>query len=247
MTKMQIVTVMLSALTCCCPVVQAGDAEKLARLCAANTAAVESIRTLYCKVKIESAMDRWHIPGGEYWRSGGMERYFFVHKGHENRCVIRDGVVKIMVKQDITDSPNMKGDKEVKESLEGDRYFWHAGIERYNGTSRFLFKPWLGAMCCTSDGGKSGNVTVAGFAANHAKDVRSVSQGHVAGVSTEVVEYRLSGLTTTVHFDPSANYMVRKSGSESDASTQYAGSSEVTSFKEYAPGVFFPERVVVKR
>lgn len=222
-----------------------GDSEALAKLCAANTAAVESIHTLHCKVTYTNA--QWDIPSGEYWRSGNMERVYFVHKGHENRGVVRDGLVKYTVRQDISDSPNMKGSKEVQESLEGGRYYWHGALERHDGQSRFLFEPWLSARCSMSDGGKSGNVSYAQFFTNHKSRLESVKSVKFGASTKSVVEVRFPTATCRYYFDPRANYMACGSEYISDNADGDRSLVGILSHKEYAPGVFFPEKVVIKR
>ncbi len=231
----------------CAGLAEAARADDLERLAAANAAAVESIRTLHCKVRIDDASNRFGISGGEYWRSGDKIRLQWTHRGNLNQAVIRDGLVRNLVKQDVGNSPNMKAHSEVKESLEGGRYFWHGTVERYTGASPFSFDPWLAAMCSTSDNYKMGNVSFAEFARSHAKEARAVRRSEAGGAPTEVVEFKLGDAVCSDHFDPAANFMVRKIERASDSSDGYSSSSEVTSFKEFAPGVFFPERVVVKR
>ena len=215
----------------------AGDAERLA---AANTAALRAIRTLHCKVRVEDASARWGVTRGEYWRSGDRSRLEWVEKGDFNQAVIRDGLVRYNVKQDISGSPNMKAHAEVQRSLEGGRYFWHAAVEPFEGRVPFAFDPWFAAMCSTSDGGQSGNVTFAEFARAHAGELSRTPK-------PDEVEFRLQGLTATFAFDPAANGMLRKMASVSDDPKGYRSESEVTAFAERAPGVFFPDRVVVRR
>ena len=224
----------------------AGDKEELDKICAANTAAVQSIQTLYCKVRIDDPAGRFGISGGEYWRSGASERLRFFHRGNENWAVVRDGVVRNMVKQDVSGNPNMLAHPEVKAGLDGGRWHWHAAVTRHTGASPFLFNPWESALCSMSDGGKNGNVTFSEFAKNHRGELHSVVRPKDAP-NIVVAEFRLPGYVCRQHLDRTANSMVRKTESRSEAPTGYSSSAEVTAFKEGAPGVFFPERVVVKR
>jgi len=223
-----------------------GESEDLDRLCTANSAAMESIRTFHCKVKIDDPSARFGLTAGEYWRTGKSERLHFTHSGNENQAVIRDGVVRYLVKQDVGTSP-MKGHPEVTESLENGRWFWHGAIERHDGSSPFIFSPWSDALCCMSDGGKRGNVTFTEFVQNHKRDIKAVRRSSEGGTRQETIEFRFPDATCAVHLDPSANYMVKKTERKSDSPTGYSSSAEVSAFKEIAPGVFFPERVVVKR
>lgn len=239
--------VCLAVVALAAPAVRGGDSEELDRLSAANTAAVESIRTLHCKVRVDDPVNRFGVTGGEYWRAGRKERLHFIHKGHENRAVIADGSVRYMVKQDVTNDSNMKGLPEVRESLDGDRWYWHGAVERHDGGSPFQFAPWCDALCSLSDGGKRGNVTFAEFVTNHRREVVAVRRATVGGLPTETVEFRFPDAVCTVHLDPAANYMVRRVERTSNASSGYSSSAEVTSFREASPGVFFPVRVVNKR
>ncbi len=226
-------------------VVRAGDADEVARLAAANTAAVAAIRTIHFTVKVDDPAGRFGVTRAESWRAGDKIRLHFTHLGNENQAVIRDGVVRYSVRQDVGGSTALKNHSEVKESLDGGRYFWHGGVERYTEASPFLIDPWAAALCKLSDGGKHGNVTFAEFAANNARALRTVRRDGAAGA--EVAEYRLGGATVAVHLAPAANYMVRKTERLDDTPNGYTSSAEVTAFREGPPGVFFPARVVVKR
>jgi hypothetical protein len=224
---------------------RAGERDELARLCAANTAAVESIRTLQCQVTIKNSP--WSIPGGEYWRVGDCIRLHWVQKGTVNRVVIRDGIARFLTRQDIAGNPEMKGSHEVRQSLEDDRYFWHGAVQRSEGRSVSPFDPWRMAECSISDGGKAGNVSFAQFARNHEKELRSIQRVIENGVTTVAVKFKLADSTCTIHLDPAVNYMIRRRCSRNDSDEGYHSSADVTRFKEAAPGVYFPEEVVLKR
>lgn len=224
-----------------------GGNTELDRLAAANTAAVDSIRTIHCKVRVEDKSVRWGVTSGEYWRAGDRIRLEFMAKGNLNQAVIRDGVVRFQMKQDLSGDPGMKAFQSIRDGMDGDRYTWHGAIEKYNGGSQYPFDPWEYALCRLNDHGKAGNVTFADFARNHAKEFHAVRRDAVGSAPTEAVDFRLPGSIGTTHFDPAANYMIRKSGGASDPDDGTVGYTEIINFREYAPGVFFPERAVVKR
>jgi hypothetical protein len=225
---------------------RASDREELARARAANTAAIESIRTLKCQVVIDDPAGKFGIPGGEYWRSGSNVRLHWTQHGNANQAVIRDGVVRYQVKQDVADSQT-RNHPEVRQNLEAGRFYWHGAVERFDGRSPFSFDPWANANCAFSDGGKAGSATFDQFAGNHEREFHSIRRVTEDGVATVAVEFRLQGFTCTFHLDPAANYMVRKTRSESTSANGYTSGSEVVRFKEAAPGVYFPEQVVLKR
>lgn len=235
------------ALLCLGAGLRANDREELARVRAANTAAIESIRTLKCQVVFDDKSEKFGIPGGEYWRSGSNVRLHWTQNGNANQAVIRDGIVRHQMKQDISDSAVMKSLPEVRQNLEGGRYYWHGAVERFDGRSPYAFDPWANANCAFSDGGKGGSATFDQFAANHEKEFKSIRRVTDDGVTTVAVEFRLPGFTCTTHLDPAANYMVRKTRSESTSPDGYTSGSEVVRFKEAAPGVYFPEQLVIKR
>jgi hypothetical protein len=192
-----------------------------------HRAAVESIRSFSCKhtVKEEYADGRVTVTApGEYWRAGDDVRAKW--RTGDKWC---DGLISDMR---VVTLSGAVGRKATAASIAPDR-----------GTALGVADPWVNApfVFFAAPGKATRPMAFWDLLLQHeAKGAKRVREGQEEAV---VVEVEISPSIREYWFDPRHNYLIKKVVARSD---QSSATSEVVRFKEAAPGVFFPEAVVLK-
>jgi hypothetical protein len=205
-----------------------GTAEIVEEVRSRHQAGIEAIHTLSCKltVKEEHPDGRVTVNGTrEYWRAGSAVRAKWRDGDHRLECLIKDERVVSVSRTD------------GKAAITG-------SIGRDEGSPLGIADPWHNAMF-TFFGESAGRIPrpmpfEGLLAASKVRKAERVGDGKSEAI---VAELAIGPSTRQYWFDPGRNYLINKVVSTYGSSTT---TSEVVSFKEAVPGVFFPESVMTK-
>jgi hypothetical protein len=225
------VVVLLFTAVCARFATAQSKSEVLEDVLSRHRAAVETIQTFYCKhtVKYEYIDGRVTVSSPlEYWRAGDAIRAKWQQDAHN----WSDTVVKDM--------------RDVTLSRSGENRSPAGNIIPDTGNVGGISNPWSNALFqfMNIDTPATKPVRPVPFsdlvADNKTKRAERVRDGQDEAV---VVELEKGRLVREFWFDPRRNYLIKKLVAKSD---QGEATWEVVGFKEAAPGVYFPEAMVIK-
>lgn len=198
-----------------------------------------AIRSLSCRVEIHTPPGKEFNPYRgtieemptrrarlEWWQDSGMIRCRYDSRGdgsHVIDVLWKDGALKTLYSQI---SPDAMKTKITAGKLEGEK-----GLETVSSPWQLALFGWPGPLPCTFD-----KPAYQGTAMADLKGHRCIRVTQADNV-----------MAGEIWFDPKLNYLVRKSVQfphPGDRSSWYE--EEVASFREWKPGIFFPE-VVIRR
>jgi hypothetical protein len=190
-------------------------------------AAIEAIHSLYCKhtFKCEYSNGRVEVtPQSEYWRSANLVRAKWRTEDSWCDIVIKDLEVESLCKFSGKTKPIVT-------------------IRRDEGSALGMADPWLNALFVFF-GEPNPSELPGGFdkllIGHKIQRVENVVRGEE---DFNVIELKIGSSIREYSFDRHRNYLIRKvaTSAGSDSST-----SEVVRFTEAAPGIYFPEIVILK-
>lgn len=194
-----------------------------------HRAALDAIQTLTCTLVVHDESTSGNVlkTGCQYWRRGDMIRAKWRKEGVATEILIREMRV---VRLGTAIGPDGLAKPMV-------------GIEHDRGIALGLADPWItGLFCFLGEAG--GSIEPMSFEQLATRfRARKTVKIHEGGQNAIIVELLVGNSTREYSFDARHNYLVSKV-----ISTFPKGSaiSEVKSFYEGSPGVFFPKEVLVK-
>jgi hypothetical protein len=201
----------------------------------AHKATYESIRTCSCKVEFSLTITNKSPPvtqscSSDFWGSSDVSRAKVSESGDQTDYLWKDSVRTTVTRTSVNGQAAASASRDA-----------------FDGTKRARCDPWCQGLLLLNVPGTIEYVPF-GRLVERARSCDKADRKSIGGKPMILVRLSFDPVTKgedewdmEVYFDPSVNYLVRKAVY---VNRRIRREDEVASFKECAPGVFFPEEIV---